>query len=100
MIYFDAAAAAPPDPAVLDFQRETALRCYANQEASHAFARSLRRKMEEAAQKLALLLADESYHVGELIARAVFHKDEPAVLAQIADDVKGMLAAHPLYPEI
>ncbi len=44
--------------------------------------------------------ADESYHVGELIARAVFHKDEPAVLAQIADDVKGMLAAHPLYPEI
>ena len=63
MIYFDAAAAAPPDPAVLDFQREAALRCYANQEAAHAFARSLRREMEEAAQKLALLLADESYHV-------------------------------------
>lgn len=63
MIYFDAAAAAPPDPAVLDFYRETAARWYGNQESSHAFARTIRQKTDEAARQFVRLLADDSFEV-------------------------------------
>ena len=63
MIYFDAAAAAPPDPAVLDFHREAAARWYGNQESAHTFARSIRQQMDEAARQLAQLLADDTFEV-------------------------------------
>ncbi|MBA4370075.1 MAG: serine hydroxymethyltransferase [Coriobacteriaceae bacterium] len=40
----------------------------------------------------------ESHTVGCLIADAIFKRDDAARLADIAADVQGMLAAHPLYP--
>ena len=41
--------------------------------------------------------SEEAYRVGELIAMTVFNKDDDAVLARIADEVKDMLYRHPLY---
>lgn len=43
--------------------------------------------------------ADDFYRVGSIIAQAVFGKDDDAKLAELAGQVKEMLAAHPLYPE-
>lgn len=44
--------------------------------------------------------ADEFYEVGQLMARAVFHADDDAALADIRSKVDALLAAHPLYPEL
>ena len=41
---------------------------------------------------------DEFYEIGELIARAVFHAQDDAVLDGIRARTSEMLAAHPLYP--
>jgi glycine hydroxymethyltransferase len=43
---------------------------------------------------------DDARQVGELIARAVFGKDDEAVLASVAAEVRELLDAHPLYPEL
>ncbi|MCE5203477.1 MAG: serine hydroxymethyltransferase [Actinomycetia bacterium] len=43
---------------------------------------------------------DEMRRVGQLIAETVFNRDDAAKLAGIAAEVKEMLAAHPLYPEL
>ena len=43
---------------------------------------------------------DEFYEIGELIARAVFHAQDDAVLDGIRTRTSEMLAAHPLYPEL
>jgi len=42
----------------------------------------------------------EAHTVGCLIAQTVFNRDDEAVLANIKDDVRGLLDAHPLYPEL
>ncbi len=42
--------------------------------------------------------AFEARQVGELIAKAVFNRDNPEVLASIRTQVTQMLEAHPLYP--
>lgn len=44
--------------------------------------------------------AEEFREVGELIARAVFNKDDEAVLAAVRARTTELLAAHPLYPEL
>ena len=44
--------------------------------------------------------ADDFYEVGQLIARAVFHADDDAALADVRARVDALLAAHPLYPEL
>ena len=46
------------------------------------------------------LTADEFYQVGQLIARTVFARGDEAKLAAIKEEVDGILAAHPLYPEL
>lgn len=38
--------------------------------------------------------------VGELIARAIFQRADSAALKQVADTVRELLDAHPLYPEL
>ena len=43
---------------------------------------------------------DEFYEIGELIARAVFHALDEAVLDGVRSRTSEMLAAHPLYPEL
>ena len=43
---------------------------------------------------------DEFYEIGELIARAVFHAQDDAVLDGVRLRTSEMLAAHPLYPEL
>ena len=43
---------------------------------------------------------DEFYEIGELIARAVFHAQDDAVLDGVRSRTSEMLAAHPLYPEL
>ena len=43
---------------------------------------------------------DEFYEIGELIARAVFHAQDEAVLDGVRSRTSEMLAAHPLYPEL
>ena len=63
MIHFDQAAALRPDPAVLDFYRETAGRTFVNQEAAHRFAYDLRKELEDAGTRLARALAGEALHV-------------------------------------
>ena len=44
------------------------------------------------------LTADDFATVGACIAKAVFGKDDPAVLAEVRSTIDGILAAHPLYP--
>ncbi len=41
--------------------------------------------------------ADESYRVGQLIAKAVFGRDDQSIQDSIAGEVKEMLDAHPIY---
>jgi glycine hydroxymethyltransferase len=43
---------------------------------------------------------DEAYTVGRLIAETIFRRDEPTRLDQIRAEVKALLEAHPLYPEL
>ena len=42
--------------------------------------------------------AEDFYQVGQLIAAAVFHAGDDAMLADIRAKVDALLAAHPLYP--
>jgi glycine hydroxymethyltransferase len=42
----------------------------------------------------------DATQVGSLIARAVFEHEDSAALEQVANAVKALLAAHPLYPEL
>lgn len=42
----------------------------------------------------------EARQIGSLIARAIFNRDDQAVLDQVSADVHDMLELHPLYPEI
>ncbi len=42
--------------------------------------------------------AEDFYQVGQLIAAAVFHAGDDAMLADIRGKVDALLAAHPLYP--
>ncbi len=41
----------------------------------------------------------EAHTIGCLIAQAIFNRDNEAELQAVADDVNGLLAEHPLYPE-
>ena len=43
---------------------------------------------------------DEARTVGTCIAKAIFGRDDEAVLAEVKDTVEGLLSAHPLYPEL
>ena len=45
------------------------------------------------------LSEDEFYTVGKCIARAVFARDDEAVLDAVKAEIDAILAAHPLYPE-
>jgi glycine hydroxymethyltransferase len=38
--------------------------------------------------------------VGELVARAIFSRDEEAQLAAVRSEVRALVEAHPLYPEL
>jgi glycine hydroxymethyltransferase len=42
----------------------------------------------------------EAHAIGCLVADAIFNRDDEARLDDIASDVRGMLAEHPLYPEL
>jgi glycine hydroxymethyltransferase len=42
----------------------------------------------------------EAHTVGCLIAQTVFNRDDTAKLANIKEEVEGLLAKHPLYPEL
>jgi len=44
--------------------------------------------------------AGEAHTVGCLIAQTVFNRDDQARLADVREQVKGLLDAHPLYPEL
>lgn len=44
--------------------------------------------------------ADEAYRVGELIAKAVFGRDDQSVQDSVAAEVSEMLARHPIYKEM
>jgi len=44
--------------------------------------------------------ADEARTVGELIAEAIFKRDDEARLTEVAGKVRALLDAHPLYPEL
>jgi cysteine desulfurase len=63
VIYFDNAAAARPVPELLDFFRETAGNCYANQEAVHNMAYTIRHKMDQAAREMSKALCGKVEHV-------------------------------------
>ncbi|MDD3885347.1 MAG: aminotransferase class V-fold PLP-dependent enzyme [Victivallaceae bacterium] len=56
-IYLDHASAMRPDPRILDFYREAALRGFVNQEASHGAAYRIRRELADAAVELAEVLS-------------------------------------------
>lgn len=43
---------------------------------------------------------DDFYRVGTCIAAAVFGKDDPQKLAQVKEQVRAIIDAHPLYPEL
>jgi len=43
---------------------------------------------------------DDSTLVGELIARAIFARDDAAAISQVAEEVQGLIAAHPLYADL
>ena len=45
------------------------------------------------------LTADDFRAVGLLIAKTVFSIEDAAALAEVSEEVKRILAAHPLYPE-
>jgi len=42
----------------------------------------------------------DARHVGELVARAIFNREDEAVLAGVRDAVHGLTGSHPLYPEL
>lgn len=42
----------------------------------------------------------EAHTIGALIADAIFNRDDEARLADIANEVRALLEAHPLYPEL
>jgi glycine hydroxymethyltransferase len=42
----------------------------------------------------------DARHVGELVARAIFGRDDEAVLAGVRDAVHELTERHPLYPEL
>ncbi|MGI6216891.1 MAG: serine hydroxymethyltransferase [Coriobacteriales bacterium] len=44
--------------------------------------------------------ADESYRIGQLIAKTVFNRNDQKVLDSISAEVADMLKKHPLYPEL
>ena len=44
--------------------------------------------------------ADEFHRIGQLIAATVFNAEDEARLAQIKEEVAGLIAKHPLYPEL
>ena len=44
--------------------------------------------------------ADESYRIGELIAKTVFNMNDDAVLTSVKAEIDNMLQQHPLYPEM
>ena len=44
--------------------------------------------------------ADARRVVGELVARAIFGRDDEAVLAEVRDAVHELVETHPLYPEL
>jgi glycine hydroxymethyltransferase len=44
--------------------------------------------------------AGEAHTVGCLIAQTVFNRDDEARLADVREQVRGLLEAHPLYPEL
>lgn len=43
---------------------------------------------------------DEARIVGRLIAATIFEREDPVRLAEVSEQVKQLLAAHPLYPEL
>ncbi|MBS3973895.1 MAG: serine hydroxymethyltransferase [Actinobacteria bacterium] len=43
---------------------------------------------------------DEARIVGRLIAATIFERENPVRLAEVSEQVKQLLAAHPLYPEL
>jgi glycine hydroxymethyltransferase len=43
---------------------------------------------------------DEAERIGELIGETVTHLGDQAVMDAVAAEVKELLAAHPLYPEL
>jgi glycine hydroxymethyltransferase len=43
--------------------------------------------------------AAEAYRIGRIIAEAVYNSDDSVRLSRISEDVRNLLAAHPLYPE-
>ena len=57
-VYLDHAAAAPPDPEILDYFRECSLLHFANQEGIHVESRRVRAALDEAAAELIDLLCD------------------------------------------
>jgi glycine hydroxymethyltransferase len=44
--------------------------------------------------------AEEAAEVGRLLARAIFNRDDAAVLDDVTTTVRGLLETHPLYPEL
>jgi glycine hydroxymethyltransferase len=44
--------------------------------------------------------AGEAHTVGCLIAQTLFNRDDEERLTDVRDQVKGLLGAHPLYPEL
>jgi glycine hydroxymethyltransferase len=42
----------------------------------------------------------DAHTVGCLIAKAIFGREDESILSAIADDVRGLLGQHPLYPEL
>jgi glycine hydroxymethyltransferase len=44
--------------------------------------------------------AEEAHSVGRLVARTVFNRDDEASLSEVRAEVKALLDAHPLYPEL
>ena len=44
--------------------------------------------------------AEEFREIGELIARAVFHAEDEATLAEVRARTAELLERHPLYPEL
>jgi glycine hydroxymethyltransferase len=42
----------------------------------------------------------DAHQVGELIARAIFDRDDPGALATVRHEVDALIDKHPLYPEL
>lgn len=42
----------------------------------------------------------DAKRVGELIARAIFERNDPLARQKVADEVQELITAHPLYPEL